>query len=116
MTYLLREQGSCLIQQQQQNQRDNAEVNFSNENSIRRFKRQDPSDQFIDNIFQIPISTLNAVNDLIKSTRPMIQRARERIQQQYNTWQQSQSQTPQQPKPVKNKAKITRRTTTTTLS
>ncbi|XP_065206234.1 uncharacterized protein LOC135835749 [Planococcus citri] len=60
--------------------------------SLLRVKRQqtpDPTDQFFNNVFQIPISTLNAVNELIKSTRPVIRRARERIQQQYQTWQQN---------------------------
>ncbi|XP_050425931.1 uncharacterized protein LOC126836498 [Adelges cooleyi] len=57
-----------------------------------RVKRQlpplDEGNQVLDNIFQIPISTLNAVGSLIKSTRPIIRRTRERIQQYY-TQQQS---------------------------
>lgn len=47
---------------------------------------------FIDSIFQIPISTLNAVGSLIKNTRPIVMRARERIEQQYNQYQQQQQQ------------------------
>ncbi|XP_050527173.1 uncharacterized protein LOC126897535 [Daktulosphaira vitifoliae] len=57
-----------------------------------RVKRQLPplseGDQVVDNIFMIPISTLNAVGSLIKSTRPIIRRTRERIQQFYNQQQQ----------------------------
>lgn len=41
------------------------------------------------NILQIPINTLNSVNDLVKTTIPMFRRARDRIQQQYQSWQQN---------------------------
>ncbi|KAK7601893.1 hypothetical protein V9T40_009334 [Parthenolecanium corni] len=58
---------------------------------VKRQQEPDPADQFFDSVFQIPISTLNAVNGLIKSTRPVIRRARERIQQQYQSWQEQAS-------------------------
>ncbi|XP_008468740.1 uncharacterized protein LOC103506135 [Diaphorina citri] len=54
---------------------------------------------FIDSIFQIPISTLNAVGSLIKNTRPIVMRARERIQQQYDQYQQQQQQQGSKPRP-----------------
>ncbi|VVC46302.1 Hypothetical protein CINCED_3A004179 [Cinara cedri] len=65
-----------------------------------RSKRQLPpleqGNQVIDDIFQIPISTLNAVGSLIKSTRPLVRRTRERIQQYYNGAQQQPLQFQQQ--------------------
>ncbi|KAL1463003.1 hypothetical protein WDU94_014796 [Cyamophila willieti] len=69
-------------------------------NDLVRVKRQSYSsansgaiqdgNNFIDSIFQIPISTLTAVGSLIKNTRPIVMRTRERIQQQYAQYQQQQ--------------------------
>ncbi|KAI5744285.1 hypothetical protein M8J76_000869 [Diaphorina citri] len=77
-------------------------VNCTDSPSETRVKRQSYSsanagavqdgNNFIDSIFQIPISTLNAVGSLIKNTRPIVMRARERIQQQYDQYQQQQQQ------------------------
>ncbi|XP_075213984.1 uncharacterized protein LOC142320184 [Lycorma delicatula] len=54
-----------------------------------RIKRQaqDVGNQLIDNIFKIPITTLTAVSDLIKSTRPVVKEVRRRAQEQYNQYQ-----------------------------
>ncbi|XKL65379.1 hypothetical protein PGB90_008799 [Kerria lacca] len=65
---------------------------------IKRQEQPDLTNQFFDNIFQIPISTLTAVNELIKSTRPVIRQARERIQQYHQNWQQQNN--GGRPKPV----------------
>ncbi|XP_049810166.1 uncharacterized protein LOC126253103 [Schistocerca nitens] len=46
---------------------------------LERAKRQTPNGnraQLIDNIFQIPIQTLTAVNNLVRNTQPLIQRRR----------------------------------------
>ncbi|XP_027836474.2 uncharacterized protein LOC114119181 [Aphis gossypii] len=50
----------------------------------------------IDNIFQIPIKTLDAVGTLIKNVRPLVRRTRQRIQQYYSNGQQQNSNGQQQ--------------------
>lgn len=77
---------------------DQSVICIQESNNNIRIKRQQSTynsqdgNNFIDSIFQIPISTLTAVGTLIKNTRPIVMRARERIQQQYEQYQQNQNQ------------------------
>ncbi|XP_039278941.1 uncharacterized protein LOC111060349 isoform X2 [Nilaparvata lugens] len=63
-----------------------------------RMKRQsytnnDVGNAFIDSVFNIPISTLNAVGQLIKNSRPVVQEVRRRAEQQYSQYQENRRRT-----------------------
>jgi hypothetical protein len=74
------------------------------ETDVRGKRQTDQRAQFIDSLFNIPISTLNAVNNLVQNTRPAIQNLRayaaRRLERNNKAAQKINQTRPQRPSPV----------------